>query len=81
VLYPDEGHGFALEQNRMSFNAVTEAFLARHLGGKFEPVGKDFEGSSLHVPVGVDGVPGIGEALAADRLKMPPKEEAKKPAE
>jgi dipeptidyl aminopeptidase/acylaminoacyl peptidase len=82
VLYPDEGHGFALEQNRMSFNAVTEAFLAKHLGGKFEPVGKDCEGSSIHVPVGIDGVPGVSEALSADRLQLPPKkEEAKKEAE
>lgn len=77
VLYPDEGHGFSNEPNRMSFNAVTEAFLAEHLGGKFEPVGKDFEGSSIHVPVGADGVPGIKQELSADRLSMPPKEEKK----
>ncbi|TWU24717.1 alpha/beta hydrolase family protein [Bythopirellula polymerisocia] len=75
VLYPDEGHGFAGEQNRMSFNAVTEAFLAEHLGGEFEPVGKDFEDSSIHVPVGAKDVSGVAEALAAERLKMPPKEE------
>lgn len=81
VLYPDEGHGFAGEQNRMSFNAVTEAFLAEQLGGKFEPVGKDFEGSSIHVPVGADDVPGVAGALAADRKAMPVKEEEKKPAE
>ncbi|RIK70984.1 MAG: hypothetical protein DCC67_20520 [Planctomycetota bacterium] len=53
VLYPDEGHGFALQQNRMSFNAVAEAFLAEHLGGRFEPVGDDFEASSIHIPRGV----------------------------
>ena len=82
VLYPDEGHGFAGEQNRMSFNAVTEAFLAEQLGGQFEPVGDDFEGSSIHVPVGADDVPGVGNALSADRKQMPPKdEEAEKPAE
>jgi dipeptidyl aminopeptidase/acylaminoacyl peptidase len=75
VLYPDEGHGFSNEPNRMSFNAVTEAFLAEHLGGEFEPVGDDFEGSSIHVPVGADGVPGIKEELSPDRLQMPPKEE------
>jgi dipeptidyl aminopeptidase/acylaminoacyl peptidase len=79
VLYPDEGHGFSNEPNRMSFNAVTEAFLAEHLGGKFESVGKDFAGSSIHVPVGASGVPGIKEELNADRLEMPPKE-AKKAA-
>lgn len=72
VLYPDEGHGFVREENRASFYAVTEAFLAVHLGGEYEPVGNDFENSSLHVPVGVDGVPGLGEALPADRRDMPP---------
>jgi dipeptidyl aminopeptidase/acylaminoacyl peptidase len=63
VLYPDEGHGFARPENRMSFNAVAEAFLAECLGGRYEPVGDDFEGSTLTVPVGVEGVPGLGEAL------------------
>ncbi len=63
VLYPDEGHGFARPQNRMSFNAVTEAFLAEHMGGRFEPIGKDFEGASIEVPVGADEVPGLKQAL------------------
>ncbi|MFM1944561.1 MAG: hypothetical protein RI897_3543 [Verrucomicrobiota bacterium] len=47
VLYPDEGHGFARPENRLSFNAVTDEFLGAHLGGRVEPVGDDFEGSSL----------------------------------
>jgi dipeptidyl aminopeptidase/acylaminoacyl peptidase len=76
VLYPDEGHGFALEQNRMSFNAVTEAFLAEHLGGQFEPVGDDFENSSIHIPAGASQVPGLEEALPEDRQQMPKKPEA-----
>jgi dipeptidyl aminopeptidase/acylaminoacyl peptidase len=76
VLYPDEGHGFSGERNRMSYNAVTEAFLAEHLGGRYEPVGKDFEGSSLHVPVGADDLPGVAGALPPDRKQMPKKEPA-----
>ncbi|RQW77926.1 MAG: S9 family peptidase, partial [Methanothrix sp.] len=44
ILYPDEGHGFARPENRLSFYAVAEAFLAEHLGGRFEPIGKDFRG-------------------------------------
>jgi dipeptidyl aminopeptidase/acylaminoacyl peptidase len=72
LLYPDEGHGFVREENRASFSAVTEAFLAQHLGGEYEPVGTDFENSSLHVPVGVDDVPGLGEARPADRRDVPP---------
>jgi dipeptidyl aminopeptidase/acylaminoacyl peptidase len=63
VLYPDEGHGFARPENRLSFNAVTEAFLARQLGGRFEPIGGDFQGSSIKVPAGKQGVPGLAEAL------------------
>ena len=65
VLYPDEGHGFSGEENRMSFNAVTEAFLGAHLGGRVEPIGDDFKGSSIQVPAGADQVPGVAGALKA----------------
>lgn len=51
-LYPDEGHGFARPQNRLSFYAITEAFLAHILRGHCEPVGNDFEGSSLQIMAG-----------------------------
>ena len=64
VLYPDEGHGFARPENALSFNAVTEAFLAECLGGRFEPIGRDFAGASLTVPEGARHVPGLAEALA-----------------
>ena len=63
VLYADEGHGFARPQNRLSFNAITEAFLARCLGGKAEPMGDDFEGSSVSVPAGKEYIPGLTKAL------------------
>ena len=36
-VFPDEGHGFARPENRMAFNAVSEEFLAKYLGGRFEP--------------------------------------------
>jgi dipeptidyl aminopeptidase/acylaminoacyl peptidase len=54
LLYPDEGHGFARPQNRTSFYAISEAFLSRCLGGRFEEVGKDFEGSSIQMLEGRD---------------------------
>jgi dipeptidyl aminopeptidase/acylaminoacyl peptidase len=63
VLYPDEGHGFARPQNNLAFYAIAEGFLARHLGGRYEPIGRDFEGSSVTVTEGADGVPGLAEAL------------------
>lgn len=38
VLFPDEGHGFARPENNLSFFAVTDLFLAKHLGGRSEPI-------------------------------------------
>jgi hypothetical protein len=53
LLFPDEGHGFTREPNRMVFNAMMEAFLARHLGGGMEPFEvEDFAGNSLQVRKG-----------------------------
>jgi dipeptidyl aminopeptidase/acylaminoacyl peptidase len=63
VLYPDEGHGFARPENNFSFNAITEAFLARVLGGRVEPYGDDLNNSSLVVLTGAEDVPGLIEAL------------------
>ncbi len=39
--------------------AVTEAFLKQHLGGEAEPVGKAFGGSSITIPEGKEGIPGV----------------------
>ncbi|MEL7238530.1 MAG: S9 family peptidase, partial [Planctomycetota bacterium] len=63
VLYPDEGHGFARPENRMSFFGIAENFLAEHLGGRAQPLAEtDVEGSSITVPAGaqdIDGLPGL----------------------
>ena len=75
VLFPDEGHGFARPENDMAFNAVTEAFLAECLGGRAEAIGDDFEGSSIQVPAGADGVPGLAAALPAPVVPAAPGEE------
>lgn len=63
VLYPDEGHGFARPENRLSFNAVAEIFLAQHLGGRSEVIGSDFTNASIQVPEGAALIPGLNEAL------------------
>jgi dipeptidyl aminopeptidase/acylaminoacyl peptidase len=62
VTFRDEGHGFARPENQVAFRAVTEAFLATHLGGAAEPIdrARDFRGSTLTVEVGADLVPGLG---------------------
>jgi len=67
ALYPDEGHGFQKQENRLSFSAVTEAFLFECLGGRYEPIGDDFEGSSLTVPIGIEEIPGLKEALSEQK--------------
>lgn len=64
INYPDEGHGFVRPPNATSFNAVTEAFLQQCLGGRAEPIGNDFAGSSIQVVEGAQHVPGLAQAWA-----------------
>jgi len=49
VLFPDEGHGFAKPENNIAFNAVVEAFLAKHIGGRAEPLTDELGKSSAMV--------------------------------
>lgn len=50
VVYPDEGHGLARPENRLDFAARTEAFLAKCLGLRSEPLAKaGVAGSSAQV--------------------------------
>ena len=64
LVYPDEGHAApARSENNLSLWAVTEAFLAQHLGGRVEPIGEDFKGSSITITVGAEHISGIGDAV------------------
>lgn len=57
VLYPDEGHGFAKPENQASFKAITEAFLARNLGGRAEPITQDeINNSSMQILEGAESL-------------------------
>jgi dipeptidyl aminopeptidase/acylaminoacyl peptidase len=38
LVYPDEGHYFLRPETRLHFNAKAEEFLAKYLGGRFEPI-------------------------------------------
>jgi len=49
VLYPDEGHGFAKPENNIAFQAIAEAFLAEHLGGRAEPITDEIGASTAKV--------------------------------
>ena len=66
LIYPDEGHGIARPANRMAFFAVAEAFLAEHLGGRYEPIGDDLDRSRLMIPVGAGEIPSVQTAIAPD---------------
>ncbi len=60
VVFPDEGHGFLRPANRMAFMALSEAFLSAHLGGSYQPMtASDFESSTIQIPAGADGIPGL----------------------
>ena len=59
ITFADEGHGFVRPENRLAFCGVAEAFLAKHLGGRYQPIGNDFAGSSLKIETGGKLVPGI----------------------
>ncbi len=74
VLFPDEGHGFARPENNMSFNAVTEVFLSQNLGGRYEPITEDINGSSITVPKGAEHIPGLSKILKKTQGK-PDKED------
>lgn len=63
VLYPEEGHGFAVPENRISFYAIAEAFLATHLGGRAEPIGDAFKGARLTIPEGANSIPGLSLSI------------------
>lgn len=63
ALFPDEGHGFSRPHNKMSFYAVAEHFLERHLGGRAQPIDDVFEPSSITIPVGADDLDSVHQAL------------------
>jgi dipeptidyl aminopeptidase/acylaminoacyl peptidase len=63
VLFPDEGHGFARPVNNIAFNAVTENFLGKCLGGRAEPIGGAVKASTAQIKHGAEFAPGLQEAL------------------
>ncbi|MDG2054425.1 MAG: S9 family peptidase [Phycisphaerales bacterium] len=60
VVFPDEGHGFRKPENNQAFNAVTETFLAKHLGGRSQPISEDVTNSTAQIrSLGNLEMPGI----------------------
>jgi dipeptidyl aminopeptidase/acylaminoacyl peptidase len=53
VLYPDEGHGCYKEANAKSYITIIELFLAKVMGGRFEPIHPgELDGSSHQIVEG-----------------------------
>jgi dipeptidyl aminopeptidase/acylaminoacyl peptidase len=71
LTFEDEGHGFVRSENRLALFAVVEAFLAHHLGGRYEPVGADFDGSTLKFETGRELISGLGTDRRAPRASVP----------
>jgi dipeptidyl aminopeptidase/acylaminoacyl peptidase len=63
VLYPDEGHGLTRPNNRLSWYAISEAFLARYLGGRAEPLHDDVARANVEVRAGMETIAGLADAL------------------
>lgn len=70
ALFPDEGHGFYRPENSIAFNAITEGFLGKCLGGRVQPIGDDLTGSSLKVPAGAEQIQGLAEALKSHKVDV-----------
>ncbi|WP_241466547.1 MULTISPECIES: alpha/beta hydrolase family protein [unclassified Prochlorococcus] len=47
IVFPDEGHGIEDPRNSLALYAVIEEFLAKQLGGRFEPIGGAIKDSSM----------------------------------
>ncbi|GIL41296.1 peptidase S9 [Rhodospirillales bacterium TMPK1] len=59
TVFADDGHGLGQAGNRLALAAITEAFLAKHLGGSAEPFGNALRGVNLDVRDGADLLPGL----------------------
>lgn len=57
LVYPSEGHDYVQPESWVSFWAVAEQFLHKHLGGRLEPITDDFEGANLQVHAGWKLIP------------------------
>ncbi|MFK7960523.1 MAG: alpha/beta fold hydrolase [Phycisphaerales bacterium] len=73
VVFPDEGHGFAKPTNNKAFNAVVEVFLAKHLNGRYEPVGDIIAASTAQIrALGDIELEGVKVWDPADAVVMEP---------
>jgi Prolyl oligopeptidase family len=63
AVYRDGGDAFTTVPDRMSFAALSSAFLSKCLGGTADPIGSDFRGSTLQIVEGGALIPDLANAL------------------
>lgn len=56
VVFPDEGHGIVNPSNSIALYGLIEQFLAKHLGGRYEPLGSIVRDSSAEIRVNTSHV-------------------------
>src|SRR5262249_3227263 len=61
LVYEDEPHDYHRADSWMSFWAVAERFLHKHLGGAYEPFGDEMRRARFTVAAGAEYVPGLDE--------------------
>lgn len=79
VVYHDEGHGLVRSNNVLGHYALVEAFLAKHLRGRAEPIGEDLEEASYRVLCGIEHIPGLRAADERRRRSTRPPRWAPRP--
>lgn len=59
--YPNETHSFSQTRSWTSLWAVAEQFFAQHLGGRYQPAGRDYPSRELQVREGTEFIRLLGE--------------------
>ena len=75
IVAPDEGHGFRIRENRLAMYARTEAFLANHLGGRYQSdMPDDISERLAAITIDIDTVEvtDLADELAAARTRPLP---------
>ncbi len=62
LVYGAEPHDFRRLESWVSWWATAEHFLAKHLGGRSQPYGRDVKDAAVVIAVGAEHVPGLAKA-------------------
>lgn len=73
VVFPNEGHAFRRHENLVAHEAIYEAFLAAHLGGRVEPLtAEELAGADFRIEAGRENIPGLPTGIDAEAAPSEP---------